>query len=992
MVTEPPKVNDDVAAPLERWTLTPSDLALILTKHHANRLSFAVLLAFFRDQGRFPQTASEVDDLLVEEIAQQLAIAIPADFTLSLSGRTAERRRAEIRALIGFREATVADAELLEGWLRDQVAAVGAVPDQLVALLGTRCRELSIEPPADDRIDRIVRAAIHAHDERFCADILGRLVPATRGRLEALLRPAANESSNPPSDQSTGTAPALLQRLRGDPGKPSLAGVQEELAKLEFVRDIDLPRDLFDSVLPHELDRYRRRVAVEAPYEIRRHPEAARLTWLAAFVHLRGRTLTDDLVDLLIETIHRIGARAERRVDRELLDELKRVSGKQNLLFDLAGATLEQPDGIVRDVVFPVVGEQTLRDLVKEAKATGPSYRTTLRTVIRNSYKGHYRRMVPEILQRLEFCSNNERHRPIIQALELLKRYADSKLQTFPVEEVVPIDDIVRGLWREAVFEKDAKGRQRVNRITYEICVLEALRDKLRCKEVWVVGANRYRNPDDDLPADFEAQRIPYYQALKLPLEADRFISDFQAEMREALRILDAGMPRNPGVKISHKRNKDAWITVTPFDPQPDPPNLTAIKAETLATWPMTSLLDMLKEADLRLNFTDVLKSQTAYETFDRTVLRPRLLLCLNGLGTNAGFQRMAGLQSGATAKDLAYVRRRYISVDALRQAIAIVTNGTLRVRNPAIWGDGTTACASDSKHFGAWDQNLTTQWHMRYGGRGVMIYWHVERNSLCIHSQLKSPSSSEVASMIEGVVHHCTEMEVDRQYVDSHGQSTVAFAFCRLLGFQLMPRLKAIHVQKLSRPDAGQPDAYKNLQLILTKPIDWELIRQQYDQMIKYVTAVRLGTAETESILRRFVRSNIQHPTYKAFVELGRAVKTIFLCRYLHSEDLRREINEGLNVVEQWNSANDFIFFARRGEMVSNRREDHEISMLALHLLQNCMVYINTLMLQQVLAQPQWSERLTPRDLRALTPLIWEHVNPYGRFDLDMGARLPIN
>ena len=992
MVTEPPKVNDDVAAPLERWILTPSDLALILTKHRANRLSFAVLLAFVRDQGRFPRTASEVDDLLVEQIAQQLAIAIPTDFTLSLSGRTAERRRAEIRALVGFREATVADAELLEGWLRDQVAAVGAAPEQLVALLGTRCRELSIEPPADDRVDRIVRAAIRAHDERFCAGVLSRVAPATRERLEALLRPAANESGDPPSDQSPATAPALLLRLRSDPGKPSLAGVQDELAKLELVREIELPPALFDGVLPHELERYRRRVAAEAPYELRRHPEAARLTWLAAFVHLRGRTLTDDLVDLLIETIHRIGARAERRVDRELLDELKRVSGKQNLLFDLAGAALEQPDGIVRDVVFPVVGEQTLRDLVKEAKATGPSYRTTLRTVIRNSYKGHYRRMVPEILQRLEFRSNNERHRPIIQALDLLKRYADSKLQTFPAEEVVPTDDIVRGLWREAVFEKDAKGRQRVNRITYEICVLEALRDKLRCKEVWVVGANRYRNPDDDLPADFEAQRIPYYQALKLPLEADRFIADLQAEMRQALRILDAGMPRNPGVKISRKRNKEAWITVTPFDPQPDPPNLTAIKAETLATWPMTSLLDMLKEADLRLNFTDALKSATAYETFDRTVLRPRLLLCLNGLGTNAGFQRMAGLQSGATAKDLAYARRRYISVDALRQAIAIVTNGTLRARNPAIWGDGTTACASDSKHFGAWDQNLTTQWHMRYGGRGVMIYWHVERNSLCIHSQLKSPSSSEVASMIEGVVHHCTEMEVDRQYVDSHGQSTVAFAFCRLLGFQLMPRLKAIHVQKLSRPDTGQSDSYKNLQLILTKPIDWEVIRQQYDQMIKYVTAVCLGTAETESILRRFVQSNIQHPTYKAFAELGRAVKTIFLCRYLHSEDLRREINEGLNVIEQWNSANDFIFFARRGEMVSNRREDHEISMLALHLLQNCMVYINTLMLQQVLTQSQWSGKMTPRDLRALTPLIWEHVNPYGRFELDMDARLPID
>jgi TnpA family transposase len=256
---------------------------------------------------------------------------------------------------------------------------------------------------------------------------------------------------------------------------------------------------------------------------------------------------------------------------------------------------------------------------------------------------------------------------------------------------------------------------------------------------------------------------------------------------------------------------------VTPFDPLPEAPNLTAVKTETVATWPMTSLLDMLKEADLRLNFTDALKSSTAYETLDRAVLRPRLLLCLNGLGTNAGFQRMSGLQSGTTAKDLAYVRRRYVTIDTLRQAIAIVTNGTLRARNPAIWGDGTTACASDSKHFGAWDQNLTTQWHMRYGGRGVMIYWHVERNSLCIHSQLKSPSSSEVASMIEGVVRHCTEMEVDRQYVDSHGQSTIAFAFCRLLGFQLMPRLKATPIQKLSRPDVGRADAYPNLQVILT-------------------------------------------------------------------------------------------------------------------------------------------------------------------------------
>ena len=161
---------------------------------------------------------------------------------------------------------------------------------------------------------------------------------------------------------------------------------------------------------------------------------------------------------------------------------------------------------------------------------------------------------------------------------------------------------------------------------------------------------------------------------------------------------------------------------------------------------------------------------------------------------------------------------------------------------------------------------------------------------------------------------------------------------------------------------------------------------------MVKYATAVRLGTAETEAILRRFTRNNVQHPTYKAFAELGKAVKTVFLCRYLHGEELRREIHEGLNVIEQWNGATDFVFFARRGELASNRREDHEVSMLALHLLQNCMVYVNTLMLQQVLAQPHWAQKLVPRDLAALTPLIWEHVNPYGRFELDMNVRIPLD
>jgi TnpA family transposase len=79
---------------------------------------------------------------------------------------------------------------------------------------------------------------------------------------------------------------------------------------------------------------------------------------------------------------------------------------------------------------------------------------------------------------------------------------------------------------------------------------------------------------------------------------------------------------------------------------------------------------------------------------------------------------------------------------------------------------------------------------------------------------------------------------------------------------------------------------------------LGWELIGQQYDQMVKYATALKTGTAQTEDILRRFTRNNVQHPTHRALAAMGRACKTIFLCRYLGALSLRREIHEALNVI----------------------------------------------------------------------------------------------
>jgi TnpA family transposase len=270
-----------------------------------------------------------------------------------------------------------------------------------------------------------------------------------------------------------------------------------------------------------------------------------------------------------------------------------------------------------------------------------------------------------------------------------------------------------------------------------------------------------------------------------------------------------------------------------------------------------------------------------------------------------------------------------------------------------------------------------------------VLIYWTVEeKGSMAVYSQLLSCSASEVHAMVEGAMRHGTDMTVESNFVDSHGASFIGFGVTRLLGFDLIARFKQINQMKLYLPDKGSAEAYPGLVPALTRPLRWDLVAQQYDPMIKYATAIRLGTASTEAILRRFTK-DVTHPAYAAMLELGRAQRTIFLCRWLRDRDLQRETTSALNVVENYNGVNDYIHFGKSGELSTNRREEMELSMLCLQILQSSLGFINTLMVQDVLAEPEWANALGEADRRGLTPLFTSNMVPYG--DIQLHTSRPV-
>jgi hypothetical protein len=544
----------------------------------------------------------------------------------------------------------------------------------------------------------------------------------------------------------------------------------------------------------------------------------------------------DDIVRMAIEMIHRVDVRSDNQLNRELIENLKHVDGKLQILSRIAEAVVTKPDGIIREVLFPKVKEETFQDLVKEFRHSGPQFRLIKQTLMRNKFVGHYRRMLPMLLENIPFRSEN-RFQPVIEALDAISHHLNKKGRKHRYfGEKVPIDGVVSPSWASKVFE-EVDGETKVNRHYYELCVLQKLQRALKCKEVWVEGSHAFRNPSEDLPRDWndESRRVAHYQRLGQPLEAAAFIDSLKKRMTAALSDFDRSIPALPHVRIyfPNKKSDRGRFWVAKLGPQQEPKNLGVIKSHIGEEYGMLDLLDVFVEADRMVDFSRSFTHSGTKEVRSREQLRPLLLLDLFAEGTNVGIRRIAKANRQYSYEELLYVRKTYFSAEALRNANGAVVNKLLAMRNPRLWGQGH-ACASDGKRFGSWSQNLMSEWRSRYRGDGVLVYWHVETNAVCIYAQARSFSHSEVAAMIEGLIRHDTEMRVEKNFVDSHGQSEVAFAFCHLLGLvKLMPRLKRIKHERLYLPDKELSGSFPNLAGALTRPLRWDVVEQQYDEML---------------------------------------------------------------------------------------------------------------------------------------------------------------
>jgi TnpA family transposase len=214
-------------------------------------------------------------------------------------------------------------------------------------------------------------------------------------------------------------------------------------------------------------------------------------------------------------------------------------------------------------------------------------------------------------------------------------------------------------------------------------------------------------------------------------------------------------------------------------------------------------------------------------------------------------------------------------------------------------------------------------------------------------------------------------------------------FGLAHLLGISLMPRIRNWKDLKLFRPDPNVH--YTHLESLFSEPIEWSLIETHLPDMIRVALSIKAGKITPSTILRKLGAYSRKNKLYQAFQELGRVIRTHFLLHYLDDAELRSTIQAATNKSEAFNGFAKWAFFGGEGVITHNRRAEQRKCIKFNHLIANCLIFYNVQVISDVLHQlTQEGIELDEQVVAALSPYVCQHINRFGRYQLDLTQSPP--
>ena len=949
-----------------RYTLTEADIAFVCanTRGEVGSLVLAMLLKTRQDFGCFP-ALGEMHLDTVAHLASQLGSRPTAWPGETFGSTSLYRYQAAVRTHLSVTPYGSAAEELVTRSTLEAAESMSDPADLINRALET-LQVASIDLPAFSTLDRLVNSLRTQVHERIYLQVLKRVTAEQMASLDTLLVKPANSTTT------------TFNRLKQTPGPATPATIRLWVERLDWLVGLADPDPLLEGIAYTKLRQFAAEAAALDVGDLQDiFQPGKRFTLLLALLRQARMRCRDELVQMLLRRVRKTQASAKEQL-AALHDKHR---GTEESLIGILGQVLqtahvqEDDDAFGRQVRKILSEQGGIEALAGKCESVSAWHSDNDLPLLWPIHARH-RSLLFELIDLLEIRSGTQ-DRSLLDALEIVRKYRHAR--RYEVFDHVDLG-FASQRW-QGFINKRKSDHSGFDRRELEVCVFIYLSDALQAGDLYVVGAEEF--------ADYRAQLLPwseceprlaaYCAALGIPQNGVDFAAALKAELTSLADQVDAGFPSNSELSV----DKDGTPHLKQLATSIQPKGLAQFEQEIRARMPERHLLDILKHTEHWSGYTRHFGPPSGADPKLANATQ-RYLFAVFGYGCNLGPAQTARHGPDiATAQVLRRINAQHVNVDKLEAAMVDVINQYIRFALPRHWGSDKTAIA-DGTHVKLRENNLMGSTHIRYGGYGGIAYHHIAGTYIALFTSFIPCGVWEGVHILDALTKNRSNIQPDTLHADTQGQSEPIFGLCRMVGIKLMPRMRGLSDAVFYRP--GKAIRYQHIDALFGDEIDWDLIATHARDMFQVALSIQAGRVMKSMLLRKLGSYSRKSLLYRAFRELGRVERTLFLLRFISNTEVRHVIRAETTKIEAYNDFLDWVCFGgpvvKSGDPVEQEKQLKYASLVA-----NAVMLSNVADLSEVLsAMAKDGHSVTPELAACTSPYIREHIRRFGRFALDMG------
>jgi TnpA family transposase len=815
------------------------------------QVAAAVQLGFIKMTGNLLKTTQVIPARLLRHISSQLdlvPLTIASLKTIYKRPKTLYEHQWWALEILGFSKSTPDQQRALLPFLRQEAAYASSV-DALVErgkLWLYQHRYLTL----GDRVLRdIAYRAMSASEEGIFKLIRRQLTATDYNRIESSIL-----------SRHVNTGRSVLEWLQQPPRRKSINAIRERIERIDYLKGLGIDNLDLDSIAIEKIRTYASELQGIRPSKYKELKDPIRTLRLICFLKMVLMQATDAAIML--------GGRQIAKISRNAYEKARELEAKGALsLAEAFEQVVERArdsscsDLDLRAFILALAEQQKPRQF--------PSRAAAARWIL-SEPNGQLRALLNE-MQKLNIQA--EPQDPGKDRLDFLKGLYKQSIKALPVSPAVSVPST----WKDIIAGED---RERAMR-GLEAATLLGLRKSLRSGAVYVDHSEKFRGRhrlmiDDE---QWKRDKVKRYTLLSLPMRPEDFLDSLVAELELKLSALDAAIAagtvqlNGKNISISREGTREARIEVDQK------------RAMLFGRIGIVQLPNLILEMDSRVHFSKIILGRTARTEAELLQVYGGMIAHANSLDASTVSLMVPQIQPQQILTGMQYFEDR----DVVRAANDAVVGLQRRLPIASYWGDGTLASA-DMMSMDVSRKIWVARLDPKRNVPSVGTYTHISDFWSVIYDQPIILNERQAGAAIEGAIRQ-REAELDRLAVDTHGYTEFAMAIAKLLGFALCPRLKRASERRLYVPSQLKKVS-DNLRGIVIPVISTRRIQKEWDHLVRLAASIDTGHSTATVALARYGSASSDSPIYRAGVHLGRLIRSIYLCDYFLSNELRRTVN----------------------------------------------------------------------------------------------------